>query len=96
MPVSRAAVAFIGLALFAASCGGGSGETTALVATEKNTAPPAAQGPALPDAQEAPLVATASDLPAIELINVVSGEQTNLASLVPSDRPLLLWFWAPH
>jgi hypothetical protein len=87
-------------ALLATACGAsGGGEKDALVATENNTAPPLPAGPTLadPNSQDAgPVDAPAGDLPDVELINVVNGEARSLASLVPSDRPLLLWFWAPH
>lgn len=43
--------------------------------------------------QEAPPV---SDLPAVEVIDLAGDTQFNVASLIPSDRPILLWFWAPH
>ena len=35
-------------------------------------------------------------LPTVELVSVANGEPTDLASLVPSELPILAWFWAPH
>lgn len=35
-------------------------------------------------------------LPAVDVRDILSGETVSVASLVPSDRPVLLWFWAPH
>lgn len=35
-------------------------------------------------------------LPDVEVRNVATGEHRSLATLLPSDRPLLVWFWAPH
>ncbi|MGI9600549.1 MAG: hypothetical protein ACR2QE_01600 [Acidimicrobiales bacterium] len=38
----------------------------------------------------------ATDIPAVDTIDVRTGETVNLQSLVPSEKPLLFWFWAPH
>lgn len=51
----------------------------------------AAVGPAQPTS--APID---SDLPDVTLQRVSTGEELVLSSLAPSNRPLLLWFWAPH
>jgi hypothetical protein len=47
-------------------------------------------------AERQPGGAAASVLPAIEVLDVASGTSVDLGSLVPADRPTLLWFWAPH
>ncbi|CAB4741315.1 MAG: hypothetical protein F2934_06215 [Actinobacteria bacterium] len=36
------------------------------------------------------------DLPDVSVTNVGSGESVGLHSLLPGDRPLLVWFWAPY
>ncbi len=41
-------------------------------------------------------VAVSADVPDLEMVNVASGTGVRLASLVTGDKPLLLWFWAPH
>ncbi len=41
-------------------------------------------------------VAVTSPLPAVDVLDVATGETVNFASLIPADRPVLLWFWAPH
>lgn len=38
---------------------------------------------------------TPSDLPDVTVVDLAGGE-FRLASLAPSDRPIVLWFWAPH
>ena len=30
------------------------------------------------------------------MVNVATGATVNLAGFAPSDRPIVLWFWAPH
>jgi len=40
--------------------------------------------------------AGASPLPAIEVDDVTGGQRVALDAFVPSDRPTLIWFWAPH
>ncbi|MCY4104619.1 MAG: hypothetical protein OXG55_15385 [bacterium] len=55
--------------------------------------------PAAPPADPAPAPAPrdpANDLPAVTVVDVVSGESFVLSSLAPADRPILAWFWAPH
>ena len=37
-----------------------------------------------------------SPLPAIEVDDVTADRRVALDSFIPSDRPTLLWFWAPH
>ena len=41
-------------------------------------------------------VAVSDDVPDLEMVDVASGSNVRLASLVTGDKPLLLWFWAPH
>lgn len=36
-----------------------------------------------------------SALPAVDVVDVTSGETVALASLLPADKPTLLWMWAP-
>ena len=41
-------------------------------------------------------LATNDDVRLVEVLDVVSGGVTTLAEAVDGDRPVLLWFWAPH
>jgi hypothetical protein len=41
-------------------------------------------------------VATRVGLPSVEVLDVATSQMVQLASLLPSKRPLLVWFWAPH
>ena len=41
-------------------------------------------------------IAVSADVPDLEMVDVASGSNVRLASLVTGDTPLLLWFWAPH
>ena len=88
--------------LLAAACG--AGDETDDVAVARPAAPGAsvdARTPAGPDAPagpnpQSPTGAAATDLPDLEVVDVATGTPVQLRSLVPSDRPTLLWFWAPH
>jgi len=40
--------------------------------------------------------AEVSPLPAIEVDDVTDDRRVALDAFVPSDRPTLIWFWAPH
>lgn len=48
------------------------------------------------DQSELPEVAPDSLVPAVDVVDVRSGATVNLGSIVPSDKPVLLWAWAPH
>ncbi len=95
-PVLAASV----LALTLAACGGG-GESDDDVdagatnppaeTTVPDTAPPGAATDTT-----APVPTGESPLPQVEVRDVATGEMLQLAALLPSDRPLLVWFWAPH
>ncbi len=37
-----------------------------------------------------------SPLPAVNVVDVTSGETVALDSLLPADKPTLVWMWAPH
>jgi hypothetical protein len=47
------------------------------------------QGPQRPSPPEAAL-------PDLEVVRVADGATVSLADLAEGDRPLLVWFWAPH
>ena len=72
------------LALFATACGGG-GPTS----EESNAAIASAE------ANVGALQLT-SDVASTQLLDTADGEITQLADVVTGDRPVLLWYWAPH
>lgn len=57
---------------------------------------PSAQGPDAPVTSAAEEPTPPSDLPDVPLIDLATGAEFSVATLVPSDTPILLWFWAPH
>lgn len=69
------------------ACGGGADEDGTSAAD---------RGEAPASAARAPEAQGSSAIPAVDVIDVSSGEEFALGGLVPSDRPLLIWFWAPH
>lgn len=83
------------LAMVAVACGGGD-DSPAESSPASTPAPAPTQEPAIESAPEGAAPAPASDLPSVDLVNVDTGATVNLASFAPSDRPLVLWFWAPH
>jgi len=88
--------AIVFLALFAVACSGDPADqagTSASPVEHSPAAPSASNEAGVADLSAAPI---ATDLPAIDTIDVRTGDTVNLQSLVPSDKPLLLWFWAPH
>ena len=77
---SRRLAALSVLVMSLAACGGG-GEGTRSERSTREQAKPATRRVVLPD---------------VKVRDVATGEALSLASLLPSDRPLLAWFWAPH
>lgn len=35
-------------------------------------------------------------MPKVDVLDVASGDKVPFGQLSPSEKPLLLWFWAPH
>lgn len=48
-----------------------------------------------PDVVEAAEIET-NGLPSVVVDDVTSGRKVNFRNLVPQDRPILMWMWAPH
>ncbi len=77
-----------------AGCAGGTGEgslsTTAPAPTEE-------QPTAVGGARIAGEASTGENqLPAVDVIDVASGQEVDLAGYAPAETPIVLWFWAPH
>ncbi len=80
----RLAALAAGTILIVAACGDGDGSSV--------TAPSSTSSPAAAD----PPAEVVEPLPDVSVQDVGAGTQVNLASLLPADRPILLWMWAPH
>lgn len=52
--------------------------------------------PSAPAPSEPPPADVVEALPDVTVQDVTAGTQVSLASLLPADRPILLWMWAPH
>ena len=76
---------FAALALFAVACGDGGGPSS-----EESSAAEAAAV-----ANEIDLLLT-SDVGSTQLLDTADGAITALSDVVAGDRPVLLWYWAPH
>ena len=55
------------------------------------TATGAPTGPTLATSAPKP-----SPLPKVEVLDVATGKRVQFAKYLPSNKPLLVWFWAPH
>ena len=84
-----AAPAALALGLLASACGGGSGDG----ATPDDPASQAAAEAAQANLDQ---LESSSDVTMIEVLDVTDGSITTLADTVTGDRPVLVWFWAPH
>ena len=94
-----------GLALLAGGCGSAGSGVAAPPTAATAVDPGSTSGSAVPGAPAAPAEpappSTVADiegsiLPSVRLTDLRSGGLVDLASLVPAERPVLLWFWAPH
>lgn len=90
--------AFVAGALLASGCGSPDPAATSKppsaevpVATAVATSSPVA-APSSPQAVDA----ADSIVPAVKVVNLANDADFQLTSLIPAERPVLLWFWAPH
>ncbi len=80
---------FIGLAslgFVAGGCGVSASPPQAATATPTGT-----RGPPATDDR-----GIAADVPDVQVVDVATGASSSLRALLPGDKPVLLWFWAPH
>ena len=83
------------VALVAVACGGdGDGGDSDGVAAP--AAAPSLATTATSTAAAPPAPSVAVEVPDAVLTDVASGEEVSLRSMVPAERPVLFWFWAPH
>jgi hypothetical protein len=110
-PVPFGAV-LLGAALVLTACGGStpaptstegsptSGSTPATTSTEgspdSNVADVTPEEAAELAATNLPNLVVADDPTATEVLVVADGSVTTISRAATGDRPLLLWFWAPH
>ena len=73
------------LALFATACAGGGGQSSE-----------AASAAELAAQTNEPGLQLTSDITSTQLLDTVDGNISQLADVVTGDRPVLLWYWAPH
>lgn len=83
-------------ALTLAACGGAAQETTSTSGIDDATG--ASPDINIEDVAEAniPGLQTSDDPLDVEVLSVVDGSVSSLREAVTGDRPVLLWFWAPH
>lgn len=92
-PITRLMILVTGVVLVAA-CGGGS--TTGAAATDHPATDDTAASAAATAERNIGLLQSSDDVHLIEVLDVGDGSITTLDSAIDGDRPVLLWFWAPH
>jgi hypothetical protein len=102
-PLRLATLAAAAAAVLLVGCGGGGGSAPTAAAGPPTTTAgtlPTLDGPEPTAVAPAPRAPEAPDgrsvLPDLVVDDVGAGTKVDLASLVPSPQPVLLWFWAPH
>jgi hypothetical protein len=103
-PLLLLAAVVTALALLAGACGSSGSEDGAT--SDSGSVDDSASGadPATGPLENAAEVAAANinslvshdDVRLLEVLDVDTGEPTTIAEVVDGDRPVLLWFWAPH
>jgi hypothetical protein len=78
---NRLAVA-AGAVLLLAACGGGG--STATGSADPGVRP------------DLPVASASSPLPDVTVRDVTNDAWVQFADLLPAERPVLFWFWAPH
>ena len=91
----RSTFVLTAIALIAAACGD-EPATGAGTITDQPAAATAQDDAAANAAANQPSLATADDVLDTEVLVVADGSVTTLAEAATGDRPLLVWFWAPH
>jgi ABC-type glycerol-3-phosphate transport system substrate-binding protein len=94
---TRIVAAALAGGLTLAACGGGSSPSAPDGAGGATvTLPTPAAGP-IPDLPVSAEAAAGSPLPEVTVRQINGdGGFVQLKNALPSDRPLLVWFWAPH
>lgn len=101
----RSTFVLTAIALIAAACGDEpatvagtiTDQPAAATAQDDAAAAATAQDDAAANAAaNQPSLATADDVLDTEVLVVADGSVTTLAEAATGDRPLLVWFWAPH
>ena len=87
---------FAVVALIAVACGGDGdgGDADGVAAPSAASTAPSTTATTIMAAPAAPSATV--EVPDAVLTDVASGEEVSLRSIVPSERPVLFWFWAPH
>ena len=101
----RSTFVLTAIALIAAACGDEPATVAGTIADQPAAATAQDDAAAAATAQDdaaanaaanQPSLATADDVLDTEVLVVADGSVTTLAEAATGDRPLLVWFWAPH
>lgn len=91
------------VALVAAACGSSNEASLASPTAPPATAAPTAASPTAPPASAAPTTAAPATtaaavqaLPQLMVWDIASNNKVQLGNMLPADKPVLVWFWAPH
>ena len=90
----RAVLAVAALAL--AGCGGGAATSGDAAPRPTNPSPASSSTAASADGEVTTGAAASSIVPAVDVIDVNTGQSVALRTVMARDRPTLIWMWAPH
>ena len=79
--------------LIGAACSGGETDQATSAPTELSDA---SAVDSVAGGGEAGPPTAGTDIPAVDVIDVRTGETVSLQSFATGETPILFWFWAPH
>jgi thiol-disulfide isomerase/thioredoxin len=85
----------VALALGLAACGAETPDAASTPTTSPSAAGDSAEDKGTDKEKDNEVDVSNSVLPSVQVKDVAGGD-VDLASLVPSEKPILLWAWAPH
>ena len=88
MRFRRYPVMVAAFAITLAACGSTSSQPTS-TASRSTPSTPSTSAPA-------PTPTSTSALPDVDVFDVATGDTVSFSALAPAEKPILLWFWAPH
>lgn len=84
------------LLLVASACGGDSGSDGTAAGVSDGSSVNGSDDAASTAAANIDALESSDDVRTLEVLDVKTGQPTTIADAVTGDRPVLLWFWAPH
>ena len=87
---------FVVAAIAITGCGADNTTTTQTAAAPSTKTASATPGAQSSSAASASAVATNTIVPDVAVVDVTTGASASLRARIATDKPTLIWMWAPH